>query len=215
VRQYEQEKNQAVLVTIDVGRHMMSEVDGVRKLDRALDACLMLLHAAINGGDQVGLLVYSDRVQRYIPPRKGRAQMSVILHAIHDLVAEPVESDHLRAMSYLCSRFKRRSLLVCFTDIEGPEGAQSLSSSLTSVAHRHLAVIARVADAKLLTTYDQPVVSSETFFERAAAGRLILERRKAATILNSAGLHNLESEPDRLAAALVNFYFVAKERALI
>lgn len=215
VRQYEQEKNQAVLVAIDIGRHMMAEVDGVRKLDRALDACLMLLHAAATSGDQVGLLVYSDRVRRYIPPRKGRNQIGIILNAIHDLVAEPVETDHLAAMSYLNMNWKRRSLLVLFTDLDGLEGAQSLTAALHPVTRRHLSVIARVADARLLTSYDQPVSTPRAFYERAAAEFLIADRRKAASVLNSAGLHNLEAQPEDLSAALVNFYFVVKERALL
>ena len=215
VRQYEQEKNQAVLVAIDIGRHMMAEVDGVRKLDRALDACLMLLHAAATSGDQVGLLVYSDRVRRYIPPRKGRNQIGIILNAIHDLVAEPVETDHLAAMSYLNMNWKRRSLLVLFTDLDGFEGAQSLAAAIQPVTRRHLSVIARVADAKLLVSYNQAIVNSRALYERAAAEYLIADRRKAASVLNNAGLHNLEAEPDDLSAALVNFYFVVKERALL
>jgi len=215
VRQYEQEKNQTVIVAIDVGRHMLAEVDGVRKLDRALDACLMLLHAARTAGDQIGLLVYADRVRRYIPPSKSRGQMSVVIEAIHDLVALPVESDPVRAMSYLGSRHKRRSLLVIFTDTDSPEGAQALAAVLASVRNRHLTLLARVADPSLLRTYDQKLAGPEAFYERAAAGYLVAERRKGAAIINGAGLHNLEAEPDDLASALVNFYFVAKDRAMI
>lgn len=215
VRQYEQEKNQAVIVAIDIGRHMMAEVEGVRKLDRALDSCLMLLHAAATAGDQVGLLVYSDRVRRYIPPRKGRNQIGIILNAIHDLIAEPVATDHLAAMSYFNMNWKRRSLLVLFTDLDSYEGAQALAAALQPVTRRHLSVIARVADARLLSSYEQPLTTNRAFFERAAAEFLIADRRKAASVLNNAGLHNLEAEPDDLSAALVNFYFVVKERALL
>ncbi|HSI74110.1 MAG TPA: DUF58 domain-containing protein, partial [Fimbriimonas sp.] len=65
VRQFEQERNQALLLCIDTGRHMLAEVDGVTKLDHVLDALLMLTHAALAAGDSVGLLVYSDTVKRY------------------------------------------------------------------------------------------------------------------------------------------------------
>ena len=87
VRQYETERNQTVMLVIDVGRHMLSEVNGVRKLDHVLDSLLMLTHAAALAGDQVGLLVYSDTVRRYIPPRKGRGQQGAIIDACLDLVA--------------------------------------------------------------------------------------------------------------------------------
>ena len=77
VRQYEQERNQCVIICLDVGRAEPSEVNGVSKLDHALDACLMLMHAAAASGDFVGLLMDADHVKRYIPPRKGRNQVGM------------------------------------------------------------------------------------------------------------------------------------------
>lgn len=215
VRQYEQDRNQCVLICIDVGRHMLAEVDGVRKLDRALDACLMLTHAAVTAGDLVGLLVYSDIVMRYIPPHKGRNQMGVIIEAIHDLAAEPIESDPMAAMSYLASRWKRRSLLVAFTDLDSPEGARQIVACFGPLAKRHLALLARVSDPRLNVLYNQPVASLPAMYERAAAHTIIGDRRQATMILDSAGIHNLECEPDDLSAALVSFYFQVKERALL
>jgi uncharacterized protein (DUF58 family) len=214
-RVYEQERNQAVLICVDVGRHMLAESEGVRKLDRALDACLMLTHAAGIAGDLVGLLVYSDRVMRYIPPRKGRNQQGIVIEAIHDLIAEPIESDPISAMIYLGSRWKRRSLMVLFSDIDGPDGAERMVAALGPLARRHLALLARVSDPRLERLYDQPLEDRKSFFERTAADLLISERRKVSLILNQAGVHNLEAEPDDLSAALVNFYFVVKERSLI
>ena len=57
VRQYEQERNQAVVICVDMGRKMLSEVNGVSKLDHTLDACLLLAHSAAAAGDAGGLLV--------------------------------------------------------------------------------------------------------------------------------------------------------------
>ena len=215
VRQFEQEKNQCVLICIDVGRQMLEEVNGVRKLDRALDACLMLTHAAANAGDLVGLLVYADTVIRFIPPRKGRNQMGVIIEAIHDLVAEPIEPDPLAAMSYLSSKWKRRSLLVAFTDLDGPDGARKMVSGFGPLARRHLALVARVSDPKLNELYNQPLNDLPAFYERAAADMMMSDRRTVSAILGSAGIHNLEAEPDDLSAALVSFYFTVKERSIL
>lgn len=215
VRQFEQERNQVVLICIDVGRHMLAEVDGVRKLDRALDAALMLTHAAVSGGDLVGLLVYADVVTRYIPPKKGRNQMGVIIEAIHDLVAEPLESDPMAAMSYLASRWKRRSLLVAFTDLDDPDSAREMVTFFGPLARRHLALLARVSDPRLGALYNQPLEDVADFYERAAASLLTTDRREATVILNAAGIHNLEADPDDLSAALVSFYFQVKERSLL
>ncbi len=215
VRQFEQERNQSVLICIDIGRHMLAEVDGVRKLDRALDACLMLTHAAVAAGDLVGLLVYADVVLRYIPPRKGRNQMGIIIEAIHDLVAEPIESDPMSAMSYLASRYKRRSLLVAFTDLDHPDAAKQMVAYFGPLARRHLALLARVSDPRLNELYNKPLEELPDLYERTAADLMIADRKKATTILNAAGIHNIEAEPDDLSAALVSFYFQVKERSLL
>ena len=215
VRQFEQERNQSVLICIDVGRHMLAEVDGVRKLDRVLDACLMLTHAAVSGGDFVGLLVYGDTVTKYIPPRKGRHQMGVVIEAIHDLVAEPIESDPIGAMSYLSSKYKKRSLLVVFTDLDHPDRAKQMVTCLGPLAHRHLTLLARVSDPRLKELYEKPPEDLNALYGRTAAHAMISDRKLATTILNSAGIHNLEAEPDDLSAALVSFYFQVKERSLL
>lgn len=215
VRQFEQERNQSVLITIDVGRHMLAEVDGVRKLDRALDACLMLTHAAVLAGDLVGLLVYADTVIRYIPPKKGRSQMGIIIEAIHDLIAMPLESDPMGAMAYLASRYKRRSLLVAFTDLDSPDMARQMVAFFGPLARRHLALLARVSDPRLNELYNAPLTDASGMYQRAAADMMMTDRKKATTILNAAGIHNLEAEPDDLSAALVSFYFQVKERSLI
>lgn len=215
VKQFEQERNQAVLIVVDIGRHMLATVDGVRKLDRALDACLMLTNAAATAGDLVGLLVYSDVVKRYIPPKKGRNQMGMIIETLHDLVAEPIESDPGAAFAFLGTRWKRRSLVVTFTDLEDPDRAAALVTAMGPQARRNLLLIARVADPKLKEALDPPMEQVNDMYLAAAAGVLVADRRKATSVLSAANIHNLEAEPQDLAAALVSFYFEVKERSLL
>src|SRR5436305_13039979 len=100
----------------------------------------MLAQAAVDANDFYGLLVYSDRVKRYIPPRKGRNQLGMVIEAIHDLVADPVESDPIAAFSYLSSRWQRRSLLVCFTDVDTREEAKALTTACGPIIHRQVAL---------------------------------------------------------------------------
>jgi uncharacterized protein (DUF58 family) len=215
VRQYEQERNQSVIICIDIGRLMLSEVDGVTKLDHALDSCLMLAHAATMAGDFVGLLVYADTVRRYIPPRKSRHQLSVIIEALHDLVAEPVQSDEAGALAYLSRRYKRRSLLVAFTDVDSVDGAEDMARAFGGVAKRHLSLLVRVADPRLKELLHQHVETSSDMYKKAAAIWVSNDRRAAESVLVASRLHTLEAEPQDLSAALVSYYFMVKERSLL
>jgi len=215
VRQYEQERNQVVIVVVDIGRHMLAEVNGVRKLDHVLDALLMLVNAAAVAGDQIGLLVYADTVRRYIPPAKGRSQVGFIIDAIHDLIAEPVESDGAAAFSYLGQRWKRRSLMVAFTDVLDKDRAKDVSSSLGPLSRRHLTLLARVGDPRLREVLDKPVSDVESMYQKTAARMVKADAHEAQMVLENSGIHTLEAEPQELAAALVSYYFMVKEQALL
>jgi len=215
VRQYETERNQSVLIGIDVGRHMLGEINGVTKLDHALDACLLLAHAAAAAGDNVGLFIYADQVVRYIPPRKGRNQVGIIIEALHDQVAQPVETDAIAAFSYLAARWKRRSLIVNFTDSGDADRANAISSALAPLVKRHLVLLARVSDPRLKEVLDTRLKTVEDMYRKAAALLIDEDRRQATSVLTLHGLSSLESEPQDLAANLVSFYFRAKESALI
>ena len=67
-RQYEDERRQQVLIVIDAGRLLTAEVEGVPRLEAVIYAALQLAHAAVEHDDNVGLMVFADNVQRYVPP---------------------------------------------------------------------------------------------------------------------------------------------------
>jgi len=212
VREYETERNQAVIVAIDLSRGMLGEVSGATKLDRALDATLMLLHAAADAGDQTGLLVYAETVRRWLAPRKGRNQAGAILDTIHGLQAEPTPSEPISAFGYLGSRWKRRSLLVVFTDCDDPASARELATALSPMARRHIVLVVRVRDPRVEEAIEAPSDRPEDrLYERASALWYREERRQASAVLSSVGIRNLEAEPDELAQALVTTYLQVKE----
>ncbi|MCG9895686.1 MAG: DUF58 domain-containing protein [Fimbriimonadaceae bacterium] len=215
VRNMEPERNQGLIVCIDAGRHMLGEVQGVRKLDYALDSALMLMHAAERMGDQVGLLIYNDLVQRWIPPKRGRAQVAALLDVIHSLQAEPVESNHVRAFAHVASRWKRRSLVVVFTDAEDEAQGTALAAGLAQIRRRHLTMVFRVSDPRLRETLVREVKGAHDLFLRASGGMYDAERQKATSRLAAAGVQNVEAEPQDLTAALISAYLRVKERNLL
>ncbi|HRF59445.1 MAG TPA: DUF58 domain-containing protein [Fimbriimonadaceae bacterium] len=215
VREFEQERNQAVIVCLDIGRHMLSEVDGVAKLDHALDSCLMLMHAAQVAGDQVGLLVFADNVRRYIPPRKGRNQAGFILDAVHGLEAEAAAANYTAAFGYLASRWKRRSLIVVFTDAEDDAQAAEMAAALTPLTRRHLLMLVRVSDPRLKELAGADVTDATDLYRKAAALWYSSDRRRADARFRMSGVQNIDSEPQDLSNALVSAYLRVKETSAL
>lgn len=212
VRNYEVERNQAVVICIDCGRHMMAEIDGIRKLDLVLDSVLMLMQSALTAGDNVGLLAYGADVIRFIPPKKGHRQLGILLNAIHDLVAEPIESDPVRAFAYLQSRHKRRSLMINFTSVEDRDRGKEILTSFGPIARSHVSLIGNIADPRFREMLRQIPQETNELFQYASAHYLTEERRQGAQVLTSAGIHVLDSEPQDLAGDLVSFYLDVKAK---
>lgn len=215
VRNFEVERNQSVIVCFDIGRHMLGEVEGVKKLDLALDAGLMLMHAAQKAGDQVGLMIFDDIVHRWIEPKKGRTQVSALLDTISAITAEPIQPNYEAAFARLATSWKRRSLIVLFTDAENEDQARDLQRALAPLQKRHLIMIVRVSDPRLKELRQSDIKDMDDVFQRASAVWYARDRREAEKRLSHGGLQSLEAEPEDLSAALVTAYLHVKELNLI
>ncbi|TLM73000.1 MAG: DUF58 domain-containing protein, partial [Actinobacteria bacterium] len=112
VRRYEVERSQTIVLAVDAGRLMTPVVGPMTKLDRSVNAALLMAYLATRMGDQVGLLVFGRDVQTFLPPRRGHRQFLATLEALHGVEGALEEPDYARAMRYLASRVQRRSLVV-------------------------------------------------------------------------------------------------------
>ncbi len=120
VREYRAERNQTVLVLLDNGRVMAGRVDGVPRVEHAVDAVMMLTAVATGLGDRCGVVAFDREVRAVVPPGAGRAQLGRVIDALY--VLEPVlaESDYAGAFTETLARFRRRTMLVLLTDLVAP-----------------------------------------------------------------------------------------------
>ena len=214
-RQYEIEKSQNVILAIDIGRTMLAEIDGVQKIEHAIKAALVLAYVATLSEDRVGLLLFSDRIHTYLPPQKGRAQVYAIMEALHNLEASLVEPDYQRSMAQLQTMWRRRSRLVCFTDIWDADSSRSTISELAALQSRHLVAAVTLLDTHILRISQQTVTSADSAFEKAVAIQTIEDRSKAMAELKQRGVLVVDSPADKLSADLVNRYLRVKEHMLL
>ncbi len=208
----ETERSQNVVVMLDAGRLMAATADGLTKLDHALNAGLLLAYAAGRRGDRVGLLTYADRVAAYLPPRGGRLSLLRIMDHLYRLEAQPTESDHARAFSYLAGRSLRRALLVLFSDLADPEPSRALVAHLARASRQHLVALVTVADPALTGPAELEARDSQQLYEKVVAQRLLDERRQLLASLAHRGVITLDLPADRLSAQLVATYLELKAR---
>ncbi len=148
-RQYQIERDQTILIALDAGRLMTARIDQETKLDSAVHAALALMSAAARGGDNAGLMVFGRRIQKYLPPNRGREHMDAALEALHAVEPEMIEPSYARALEFVAANSKRRSLVVLLTDLVDEEGSKELLTSLKLLRPRHLPLVVTIADRDL------------------------------------------------------------------
>jgi uncharacterized protein (DUF58 family) len=214
-RQYEVEKSQNVILVLDVGRTMLSEIDGIAKLDYAVNAALLLAYVATLSDDNVGLLVFDDQVRTWIPPKKGRGQVYRLLDALYNAKANKTEPDYRQALGYVKARWRRRSLMICFTDLWDPDSSQRTISELISLQPRHLVACVTLMDTNVLRRVEAPLAAPQDAYERAVALQVLNDREKASAELKQRGVLVVDTPADKLSAALVNRYLEVKEKMML
>jgi uncharacterized protein (DUF58 family) len=215
VREYELERHQNVFLMVDAGRMMTAQVGESTKLDYAVNAALLMAHAAIGQSDKVGLLVFADEVQAYLPPRGGTRQIRQILEALCGVHASLVEPDYGLAFRYLAARRVQRALVPLFTDLVDARASARLLRHVAALVPRHLPLLVAIADPELERYAGVRPAGVSAVYRQAVARDLLAERAEALRGITARGGLALDVPPDRLNLAVVNRYLEVKRRGMI
>jgi uncharacterized protein (DUF58 family) len=213
VRQFEVERRQNVLLAIDAGRLMTQKVGERERIDYALTAALLLADVASVYGDNVGLLVFADRVEQYLPP--SRSTLARLADALGEVHAKMVEPNYPAAFTYLARQLRRRSLLVIFTDIIDSTASSALVAHLGKSAQRHLPVAVALRNPDLEAAAAVQAGDEASVYRRAAAEELLQARAAALAAMQRSGVLVADARPQDSVAAVVNRYLDVKRRGLL
>jgi uncharacterized protein (DUF58 family) len=212
VRSFEVERSQTLVIAIDAGRLMTPRVGALAKLDRAINAALMLAYLGTERDDLVGLLVFGRDVERYLPPRKGHRQFLAILEALYSVEGRVEEPDYDRALRYLATKLPKRALVAVFTDLQGNEPSHRLLSTLSAMAPRHLPLEITQRNRDVERRSRRELGKEPDVFEAAVAESLLADKASALRMLQARGALVLDVFPEELTVASVNRYLEIKAR---
>lgn len=212
VRVYEVEREQTLMVLVDGGRMMLSDLEGLSRFDHALNAALSLVLTGLHRNDQVGFGIFADKAILYMPPRRGKAYLTRILEASCDARPRMVEPDYVGALSYFASAHKSRSLMVVLTDLTDPTGSQTLLTGLASLSPRHLPFCVTLRDRQIEQVAGNHSLAIDDVYKRAVATDLLAQRELAFSHLSRRGCLVLDCPPQELSGKLVDKYLEIKAR---
>ena len=214
VREFQNSVNQRIVFLLDAGRMMTSEVSGVSLFDHALNATLMLSYVALQRGDAVGLMCFSNRIHSFVPPRSGAGQMNRLLHASFDRFPSMVESRYDEAFQYLAQKQPRRMLVVLATNVIDEVNGEQIQRRLSHIVGRHLPLGVFLRDRRLFDAVEEAETGRDVY--RAAAAADILNwRDEVLGDLRSRGVLMLDVFPEEMTAPLINTYLDVKARQML
>ncbi|MFT4606283.1 MAG: hypothetical protein ACI9W4_003033 [Rhodothermales bacterium] len=142
VKVFEEEREQTLMLIVDVSGSGDYATQGKFKREMAAEICAVVAFSAIQNNDKVGLLLFSDQVEEFVPPKKGRRH---VLRLIRDLFAHESKSrgtDLSLALNHALRVLNRRSIVLVLSDFQ----TAGYESALRAVSRRHDTVAIQMID---------------------------------------------------------------------
>jgi len=142
IKVFEEEREQTVILAVDVSGSEDFASASAFKREIAAEICAVVAFSAIQNNDKVGLLLFSDQIELFVPPKKGRKH---VLRLIRDLFAHEQQStgtDLKVALNHLVHVLHRRSIVMLMSDFMD----DGFEPALRAVARRHDTIAVHLTD---------------------------------------------------------------------
>jgi uncharacterized protein (DUF58 family) len=214
-KEFRTERNHQVIMAFDTGYLMLEPVDGITRLDHAINAALLLAWVSLQGGDLVGTYGFDARVWQFMAPVRGVSSFARLQRASAELDYHYQETNFTLGLAALNARLKRRALVILFTDFVDTITAELLIESIQRVANRHLVVFVTQRGSVLQRAVDEPPRRFTDVAQAVIAQDFLRERSIVFERLERMGIHCLDVPSGSLPVALINRYLLIKQRGLI
>lgn len=165
VKKFTEERELTIMLVVDLSAsgHFGSSAQSKREL--AAEIASVLAFAAIRNDDKVGLVLFTDGVEHYVPPNKGRRHVLRVVREILFFAPERSGTDVVAALDFVNRVVRRRAVTFLLSDFlipaTGPAGSEALRQTLERTGRRHDLVALAISDPR------------ES--ELPAVGRIVLE----------------------------------------
>ena len=166
VKVFEEERELTVMLLIDVSGSLDFGTQKQMKRDMVTEIAATIAFSAIQNNDKIGVVFFSDKIEKYIPPKKGRKHILYIIREMLDFQPESKRTDVKQAIEFLSSVQKRRTTAFILSDFYVRNDFQQ---SLQICNRKHDVVAIQVYDQRAKELPDvglMKVVDAETGFEQ-------------------------------------------------
>ena len=148
VKVFEEERELTVVLLIDVSRSGLFGTRGMVKRDMIAEIAAVLSFSAIINNDKVGALFFSDKVEKFIPPKKGRSHLLHIIREVLEYEPQSTGTDLSEALRYLTNVLKKRCNAFVLSDLIDADADANprYEEAIKVAANRHDISVVEVYD---------------------------------------------------------------------
>lgn len=185
-------------------------------LERYVNAALMIGMAAERQGDHFGMLVFSDRVDKFLRAKNGKEHYAACREALYNLEPKIVAPDFNEVAAFIRLRLRRRALLIFLTALEDPLVSEQFVQNIELICRQHLIVATMLRPAMARPLFAETEVESLDNLYSTLGGHLLWQRLEELNkLLKRRGVRFLQLNHENLSAELVSEYLQVKKRQLL
>ena len=150
VKVFEEEREMTVVLLVDVSRSRLFGTSGSNRKDILAEIAAVLSFSAIFNNDKVGALFFSDKVEKFIPPKKGRSHLLHIIREIIEFQPTTDGTDISEALRYLTNAIKKKCNAFLLSDMldVNQDGTPRYEEALKVAVNRHDLSVIEVYDPR-------------------------------------------------------------------
>jgi uncharacterized protein (DUF58 family) len=230
IKKFTEERELTIFLLVDISASGNFGSGALSKRDLAAELASALAFSAIRNSDKVGLLLYTDRVERYLPPKKGRRH---VLRVVRDILYHEPEgtgTDTVKALDVVNHVLHRRAIVFLISDFESPEDEASaraeLRRAMRQTNRRHDLIAVHVEDPREKDLPNVGIVALEDaetgeIVELDTASPRVRERfkqrsleraRRLVSDFRSEGVDTLQLQTDSAYMPALQRFFKTRER---
>ena len=145
VKVYEEERELTVMLLVDVSGSRNFGAVGEVKREVMAEVAATLAFSAIQNNDKVGVIFFTDRIEKFIPPKKGRKHILLVIRELLNFTPQSSGTDINRALEYMTSALKKRSTAFLVSDFIDPH---DYYKAMSIANHKHDLIAIQVYDKR-------------------------------------------------------------------
>ena len=214
-KEFRTERNHNIVFAFDTGRLMCEPLGGVPKIDRAVNAALLLAYVSLRSGDKTALFGFDSKPTVTSNVLSGVGAFPHMQQLAAQLDYSVEEANYTLALTSLAARLERRSLIVLFTDFVDTISAELMLENIKRLMDCHLIIFACFEDEQLAEMIEAEPVTADLVSRAVIADGLLKERELVLRKLERMGVQVVETRPERFSADLVSRYLDIKRREML